>query len=170
MTVQEPATTSSRAVLGSIALMAGIVLLVLRGIQSVHAFSGMPHFWHNHDALWWAVGMTAVAFGVGLLAQASPANQQLSWRPTRPGRRFQKLLFYTRAGCHLCETAREVLEEHRLWLPEIIEVDIDHDPRLVERFETCVPVVSLDGKVRFRGRLPVELLRRLIEGTPPADT
>lgn len=170
MTAQEPQTTSSRAVLGSLALMGGIVLLVLRGIQSVHALSGMPHFWHNHDALWWGVGMTGVGFGVWLLAQSSPANRQLSWRPTRPGRRFQALLLYSRAGCSLCEAAREVLEEHRPWLPEIVEVDINHDARLVERFGTCVPVVSLDGKVRFRGRLSVELLRRLIEGTPPAET
>jgi hypothetical protein len=52
----------------------------------------------------------------------------------------------------------------------MLEVDIDRDPELVARFSTCVPVVELDGKVRFRGRVNEVLLRRLIAATPPRDT
>ncbi len=33
----------------------------------------------------------------------------------------------------------------------IEEVDIDGDPDLVAQFDTTVPVVALNGKVRFRG-------------------
>ena len=29
---------------------------------------------------------------------------------------------------------------------------------------TCVPVVAIDGKIRFRGRVDAVLLRRLIAG------
>jgi glutaredoxin len=68
-------------------------------------------------------------------------------------------ILYTRAGCHLCEDAREVLESHGV---DVRTVDIDADPSLKEQFNTCVPVVVIDGKVRFRGRVDPVLLRRLL--------
>lgn len=40
--------------------------------------------------------------------------------------------------------------------------DIDADPALRDRFDTCVPVVEIDGKIRFRGRVDPILLRRLL--------
>ena len=64
-----------------------------------------------------------------------------------------------RAGCHLCDDARELLERYGL-RPEL--VDIDADPQLGERYTTCVPVVIIDGKERFRGRVNEVLLRRLL--------
>jgi glutaredoxin len=71
------------------------------------------------------------------------------------------VVLYTRAGCHLCDDARELLENHGL-RPQ--PVDIDADPALRERFHECVPVVEIDGKVRFRGRVDPILLRRLLRG------
>jgi predicted thioredoxin/glutaredoxin len=66
---------------------------------------------------------------------------------------------YTRTGCHLCDDAYEVLIRNGL-LPE--SIDIDADPMLVERFTECVPVVEIDGKIRFRGRVNEVLLKRLL--------
>jgi glutaredoxin len=66
---------------------------------------------------------------------------------------------YTRVGCHLCDDARRVLEEHGL---EPTCVDIDADPELHERFDACVPVIEIEGRVRFRGRIEPVLLRRLL--------
>jgi glutaredoxin len=43
------------------------------------------------------------------------------------------------------------------------EVDIDDHPDLLERFNTCVPVIEIDGVVRFRGRVDPRLLRRLLK-------
>jgi glutaredoxin len=68
-------------------------------------------------------------------------------------------ILYTRAGCHLCDEAREVLENHGVGVQAI---DIDADSSLREQFSTCVPVVMIDGKVRFRGRVDAVLLRRLL--------
>jgi glutaredoxin len=68
-----------------------------------------------------------------------------------------QVVLYTREGCHLCEDALGVLKEHGL-RPTI--VDIDADPRLRTRFDTCVPVVEIDGRVRFRGKVSPVLLRR----------
>jgi hypothetical protein len=47
------------------------------------------------------------------------------------------------------------------------EIDIDQDPALVDRFDVCVPVVEIDGKVRFRGRVDELLLRRLLASRGP---
>ncbi len=66
---------------------------------------------------------------------------------------------YTRQGCHLCDDALVLLRRYGL-TPEI--VDIDADPELRTQFNTCVPVVAMNGKVRFRGRVNEVLLQRLL--------
>jgi glutaredoxin len=69
------------------------------------------------------------------------------------------IIMYSRQGCHLCELAGEVLTRHGLGYDE---VDIDADPQLRERYEQCVPVVVIDGRERFRGRVDELLLQRLL--------
>lgn len=74
-----------------------------------------------------------------------------------------KVVLYTRTGCHLCEEAKAVLERGLARKSvEIVEVDIDADPELFAQFDTCVPVVAIDGVVRFRGRVNTVLLDRLV--------
>jgi len=41
-------------------------------------------------------------------------------------------------------------------------VDIDADPELRQRYNECVPVIAIDGKERFRGRVNEVLLARLL--------
>ncbi|MEZ6071991.1 MAG: glutaredoxin family protein [Pirellulales bacterium] len=67
----------------------------------------------------------------------------------------------TRRGCCLCDEAQSVLESHGL-VVEII--DVDNDEQLRAQYTDCVPVVLIDGKVRFRGRVDARLLRRLLNG------
>jgi len=43
-------------------------------------------------------------------------------------------------------------------------VDIDANPALRERYNECVPVVEIDGKERFRGRINEVLLQRILAG------
>jgi predicted thioredoxin/glutaredoxin len=43
------------------------------------------------------------------------------------------------------------------------EVDVDSDPKLAEAYGTSVPVVAVDGKVRFRGKVEPVLLDRLLQ-------
>ncbi len=68
-------------------------------------------------------------------------------------------ILYTRKGCHLCDDAYDLLVRHGL-TPE--SIDIDADPELVEKYNECVPVVVIDGRERFRGRVNEVLLRRLL--------
>lgn len=70
-----------------------------------------------------------------------------------------RVVLYTRVGCHLCDDAKELLLEHGL---TVESVDIDTDPALRERFDTWVPVVEIDGLVRFKGRVEPVLLRRIL--------
>ena len=69
-------------------------------------------------------------------------------------------ILYTRAGCHLCDDAEQILLAHGL---QPKSIDIDQDETLRNQFTTCVPVVEIDGKVRFRGRVDPILLRRLLQ-------
>ena len=70
-----------------------------------------------------------------------------------------EIVLYTRADCCLCHDAHALLLRAGL-SPRL--VDIDGDPKLRERFTTCVPVVEIDGKIRFRGRVNEVLLRRIL--------
>lgn len=59
----------------------------------------------------------------------------------------------------MCELAASVLSRHGLGFDI---VDIDADPKLRARYDACVPVVVIDGRERFRGRVDELLLRRLL--------
>jgi glutaredoxin len=72
-----------------------------------------------------------------------------------------RVVLYTRRGCHLCEIAHQLLRDHGT---DPICVDIDADASLRDRFNDCVPVVEIDGKIRFRGQVEPMLLRRLLPG------
>jgi glutaredoxin len=79
------------------------------------------------------------------------------------------VIMYTRQGCHLCERAWQQLEQARQRYGFTLrQVDIDDDPELVCAYGECVPVVTIDGKVRFRGVVNRVLLKRLLEGERPA--
>lgn len=70
-----------------------------------------------------------------------------------------RVVLYSRNGCHLCDDAESLLVAHGI-RPEVI--DIDTEPKLVEQFTNCVPVVEIDGKIRFRGVVNPVLLRRCL--------
>lgn len=66
---------------------------------------------------------------------------------------------FTRPGCHLCEDAEQILLRHGIVAEP---VNIDEDPELKQKYGCCIPVVEIDGKVRFRGKVNEVLLRRLL--------
>jgi glutaredoxin len=69
------------------------------------------------------------------------------------------VILFTRSGCHLCDEAASVLKRHGV---EPQAVDIDADPELAAKYTDCVPVVVIDGRERFRGRVDETLLVRLL--------
>src|SRR6188472_4514945 len=83
----------------------------------------------------------------------------------RPSRRADLLNFtvYTRAQCCCCHTAIDLLRDaQKRYGFTINEIDIDTDPELVAKYNTEVPVVAVNGKVRFRGVVNPSLLERLL--------
>ena len=69
------------------------------------------------------------------------------------------VMLYTRAAA-ICAMTRT--SARRATVSSRTLVDIDADPALREQFNECVPVVEIDGKIRFRGRVDPVLLRRLL--------
>ncbi len=156
---------SGRAYLGSAALFAGAALILLAFVDKSFGLPfNMPRSWYTNRMLWYVFALGSVAIGWRLLRQRVYLTD--SWKPSRPGPRFETVRLYSRENCHLCDHAMDVLNKYRPHLPKVDEIDIDSDPHLVEQFGDCVPVVEFDGKIRFRGRVDETLLRRLIEGTP----
>jgi hypothetical protein len=155
--------------LGTALLFVGGFLLVARTWTGLGEFPlDMPAFWYRNGAMWMLIAAAMAGSGVWLLRDRPSTDS--TWRPSRPGMRFRRVLVYTRNDCPLCDEALEVLEAYHRWMPVAETADVDGDPDLRERFNTCVPAVEIDGRVRFKGRISEVLLRRLIEGTPPLDT
>jgi glutaredoxin len=75
-----------------------------------------------------------------------------------------RFLMYTRRGCHLCDDAWAELEKaQRTYGFALDSQDVDDDPALAARFGDQVPVVMVNGEVRFRGGVNAVLLNRLLE-------
>lgn len=164
--------THRQAQLGTLLFAIGVSVFALAAWDNSSGLPFvMPAFWHNQRMLCLLVALGLAAFGWFALVNGPTTTDERrgpSWRPTRPGRRFRSLVVYSRESCHLCDEAVELLQSYSAWLPPIQEVDIDADPNLQQRFNAEVPVVEFDGKIRFKGHVSESLLRRLIEGTPPA--
>lgn len=77
------------------------------------------------------------------------------------------VVVYTRQGCHLCDdlwaAVSKLQAKYRF---KLSAVDVDADPELVAKFNTCVPVVEVNGKVRLRGRWNAVLFQRILDGRP----
>jgi glutaredoxin len=67
-------------------------------------------------------------------------------------------ILYTRQGCHLCELAAQTLQQADY---HVQYLDIDENPELRQKFDHQIPVVEIDGRIRFRGRIDPLLLKRL---------
>lgn len=74
------------------------------------------------------------------------------------------VVVYTSPTCPLCDDALEVIEAARRGRSFRLDVvDISGDPELQVLYGQEIPVVFVDGKKRFFGRVDPVLFRRLIE-------
>jgi hypothetical protein len=159
----DPHGDQSRQLRGQVLFLLGVAglvlgLLVQLNLPVPRAFAQPP-----------VIGLSLIAVVCGATMLWRGGHPRTVWEPSRPGRRFNSAVFYSRQNCPLCDEAHELVGVYAAYLPELIEIDIDTDPVALERFHTEVPVLELDGEVRFRGRFSEVLLRRLIEATPPNE-
>lgn len=72
-----------------------------------------------------------------------------------------ELTLIGRDGCHLCDDARAVVTEVLADAPSItlVEISIDDDAELRERYHDEIPVVLIDGRMHSYWRVDAERLR-----------
>jgi glutaredoxin len=62
-----------------------------------------------------------------------------------------RIEIYSRAGCHLCDDAKTVVERVRRRIAFGLEViDIDRDPELQRLYGEEIPVVFINGHKAFK--------------------
>jgi glutaredoxin len=145
-----------RAVLGTLALAFSAVLVCAAFVDETGGLPfAMPRSWYVNRPLWY--GMALLAFIAGWRLLRDPRSADANQSP------FRRVIVYTRQGCHLCADALAVLERYAAQLPAIETIDVDSDPKLVELHGENVPVIEIDGRVRFRHRVNEVLLRRMLE-------
>jgi hypothetical protein len=68
------------------------------------------------------------------------------------------------SGCHLCDSARRVLQRVRAERPfELEELDITGHPELERRYRERIPVVLVEGEEAFTYFVHPDALRRRLE-------
>ena len=74
-------------------------------------------------------------------------------------------MLYSAEGCHLCESARRVLERVRADVPfELDEIDITGDEELERRYRERIPVVLVGDEEAFTYFVHPDALRRRLAG------
>jgi glutaredoxin len=72
-----------------------------------------------------------------------------------------QVTFYTKAGCHLCEEARDMLDDIAALTPyELTEIDIRKDPAIFEKYRYRIPVIIIDQEIILEGRIEFRDLAR----------
>ena len=65
-----------------------------------------------------------------------------------------EVTFYIKAGCHLCEEARDMLEDiAALTTYELTEVDIRSNPSIFEKYRYRIPVILINNDTLIEGRI-----------------
>ena len=65
-----------------------------------------------------------------------------------------QVTFYTKAGCHLCEEARDMLDDiAALTSCDLTEIDIRINPNIFEQYRYRIPVIIIDGETLLEGRI-----------------
>jgi hypothetical protein len=81
-----------------------------------------------------------------------------------------RVVVYTRANCHLCEEAAEFFRrEQSRGRFEVEWIDVDQNEDLKALHGDWVPVVEINGKVRFRGGINPILWDRMMRALAHRD-
>jgi glutaredoxin len=76
-----------------------------------------------------------------------------------------RVVLYSRAGCHLCDAARDVLLAERSRSPfDLVEVDVGGDDDLEREYGIRIPVVEIDGEERFEYEVDAAELVAIVQG------
>jgi glutaredoxin len=72
-----------------------------------------------------------------------------------------QVIFYTKAGCHLCEEARDMLDDIAAETAyELTEIDIRNDADIFEQYRYRIPVIIINDETILEGRIAYRELAR----------
>ncbi len=75
--------------------------------------------------------------------------------------RQPQVTLYTKAGCHLCQDARDMLDEIAGQVDyELTEIDIRGNSEIFERYRYRIPVILIDETLVAEGRIEYSDLAR----------
>ena len=73
---------------------------------------------------------------------------------------------YSKPDCPLCEEAKQVIRRVQSRIPfQLIETNIEEDPKLLEVFRYEIPVIFIDSRKAFKHRVGEEELERRLNRT-----
>ncbi len=74
-----------------------------------------------------------------------------------------KLTLYSKKDCHLCDIAKKELNDLQKDLTfSITEVDIEKEREVHEKYKHLIPVIEIDGKIIFTGRIDRNMLKNTL--------
>jgi glutaredoxin len=77
-----------------------------------------------------------------------------------------KVTLYSKAGCHLCDEARDMLDEIATQVPyDLTEIDIRKDPQIFELYRYRIPVILLNETVIAEGRIDYNSLASVFDAS-----
>jgi len=75
-----------------------------------------------------------------------------------------QVTFYTKAGCHLCEEARDMLDDIAAQTEfELTEIDIRSKNELFEQYRYRIPVIIINDETVLEGRIEYRDLARIFQ-------
>ncbi len=84
-------------------------------------------------------------------------------RNQNPNLSHLRFVIYSRSECSLCDKARHFLQgEQKHFQFSLESIDIDDHDDLKKQFGCQIPVIEVNGKVRFRGIINPVLFRRFL--------
>ena len=144
----------------------GIVAALIAMDRSGLNLLMMPGFWYRSRSLHLLICVSFFVVGILLLRHQASANSVTDSASDKANSKqplFDSVRLFSKANCPLCDEALDLLEEYSCWLPEIEFVNIADSPLLEEQHGESIPVVEIDGQIRFRGCIDRVLLQRLID-------
>ncbi len=65
-----------------------------------------------------------------------------------------EVVFYTKMGCHLCDEARDMLDDIAAEVEyNLTEIDIRSDPAIFEEYRYRIPVIIVNQATVVEGRI-----------------
>ena len=75
-----------------------------------------------------------------------------------------EVTFYTKTGCHLCEEARDMLDDiAALTNYELTEIDIRRDPATFDKYRYRIPVIVINNETIIEGRIEFRELAKAFQ-------